>query len=36
MNQHTIKELYNRIEILIPEIKKMLDNKNFNSIRKKI
>ena len=27
MNQHTTKELYNRIETLIPEIKKMLDNK---------
>lgn len=27
MNQHTTKELYNRIEILIPEIKKMLDDK---------
>lgn len=27
MNQHTTKELYNRIETLIPEIKKMLDSK---------
>nr|DAK46343.1 MAG TPA: LAGLIDADG-like domain [Bacteriophage sp.] len=27
MNQHTTKELYNRIENLIPEIKKMLDDK---------
>lgn len=27
MNQHTTKELYNRIEILIPKIKKMLKNK---------
>lgn len=27
MNQHTTKELYNRIETLIPEIKKMLSNK---------
>lgn len=27
MNQHTTKELYNRIEILIPEIKEMLNNK---------
>ena len=27
MNQHTTKELYNRIDLLIPEIKKMLDNK---------
>lgn len=27
MNQHTTKELYNRIETLIPKIKKMLDNK---------
>lgn len=27
MNQHTTKELYNRIETLIPEIKKMLDDK---------
>lgn len=27
MNQHTTKELYNRIETFIPEIKKMLDNK---------
>ena len=27
MNQYTAKELYNRIESLIPEIKKMLDNK---------
>ena len=27
MNQYTTKELYNRIETLIPEIKKMLDNK---------
>lgn len=27
MNQYTSKELYNRIEILIPEIKEMLNNK---------
>ena len=27
MNQHTSKELYNRIENLIPEIKIMLDAK---------
>lgn len=27
MNQHTTKELYNRIDFFIPEIKKMLDNK---------
>lgn len=27
MNQYTTKELYDRIETLIPEIKKMLDNK---------
>lgn len=27
MNQHTIKELYNRIETFIPEIKKMLNDK---------
>ena len=27
MNQYTTKELYNRIDLLIPEIKKMLDDK---------